>query len=147
MAKTKAAGIFLVNKKKEVLICHPTNHPMTLWSIPKGKIEFNENPVDAAIRETYEETNINLSSVNSLIPLEELTYRHKKKSLKPYLVLETRNPSINFDSFDLKCNSNVPEEQGGFPEMDDYQWVSLDEARKLLHYLQADCIDSIEKYL
>jgi 8-oxo-dGTP pyrophosphatase MutT (NUDIX family) len=147
MAKTRAAGIFLVNKNKEVLICHPTNHPQTLWSIPKGKIEPEEHPLHAAIRETYEETNVNLSSATSLIQLEEVTYRHKKKSLQPYLVLEERNPSINFDSFELKCNSNVPEEQGGFPEMDDYKWVSMSEAKVLLHYLQAGCLDSIQKYL
>jgi hypothetical protein len=32
-------------------------------------------------------------------------------------------PSVNFDLFKLKCNSNVPKERGGFPEMDDYKWV------------------------
>jgi hypothetical protein len=31
--------------------------------------------------------------------------------------------------FKLKCNSNVPKERGGFPEMDDYKWVLIDEAR------------------
>jgi len=40
MAKTIAAGIFILNKDKEVLICHPTNHPWDVWSIPKGKFEF-----------------------------------------------------------------------------------------------------------
>ena len=42
MAKVLAAGIFLVNKEKQVLICHPTNHPADVWSIPKGKIEKGE---------------------------------------------------------------------------------------------------------
>ena len=44
MAKVLAAGIFLVNKENQVLICHPTNHPSDVWSIPKGKIEKNEAP-------------------------------------------------------------------------------------------------------
>jgi len=45
--------------------------------------------------------------------------------------------------FDLKCNSNVPEDRGGFPEMDDYKWVSIDEARNLLHPTQVACLDKI----
>jgi hypothetical protein len=27
---------------------------------------------------------------------------------------------------EIKCNSNVPKECGGFPEMDDYKMVSVD---------------------
>ena len=85
MAKTIAAGIFLVNKEKQVLICHPTNHPSNVWSIPKGKIEDGEEPIDAAIRETYEESNVDLSKAESFIPLEVQTYSHKKKSIKAFL--------------------------------------------------------------
>jgi len=145
MAKVIAAGIFLVNKDNEVLMCHPTNHPQTVWSIPKGKVEQGEEHIDAAIRETYEETNIDLTLGTSFIPLEVQTYSHKKKSIHGFVVLETRNPSIDFNSFELKCNSNVPKSRGGFPEMDDYKWVTLDEARKFLHETQVASIDTIEK--
>lgn len=143
MGKVLAAGIFLVNNKKEVLICHPTNHPVDVWSIPKGKVEKGEEPVDAAIRETYEETNVDLTNGESFITLELQTYNHKKKAIQAYLVLETKNPSIDFNSFDFKCNSNVPEIQGGFPEMDDFMWVDFETAKKLLHPTQAISIDTI----
>lgn len=147
MAKVLAAGIFLVNKEKQILICHPTNHPADIWSIPKGKVEKEELEIDAALRETYEETNVDLTQVDWIIELDTQTYSHKKKALKPFVVMETKNPSIDFNSFDLKCNSNVPKERGGFPEMDDYMWVDVDMARKLLHPTQVACLDTIEKFI
>jgi predicted NUDIX family NTP pyrophosphohydrolase len=63
------------------------------------------------------------------------------------LVLERNNSSLNWDSFELKCNSFVPEDRGGFPEMDDYKWVSLDEARVILHNTQVACLDKIKELL
>ena len=147
MAKVFAAGIFLVNKDNEVLICHPTNQPMTFWSIPKGKVEDGEEFIDAAIRETYEECNVDLTNANSLITLDMTTYTHKKKALQGYLCLEIKNPKIDFDLFDLKCNSNVPEDRGGFPEMDDYMWVSFEDAKYLLHYTQAISLEKIEEII
>jgi 8-oxo-dGTP pyrophosphatase MutT (NUDIX family) len=147
MAKTIAAGIFIVNKEKQVLICHPTKHPSNVWSIPKGKIEFGEEALDAAIRETQEEANIDLTEGDSFIPLEIQTYSHKKKSLKAFLFLETENPKVDFDSFELKCNSNVPKSRGGFPEMDDYAWVDIEIARDLLHPTQVASLDKIQELI
>lgn len=147
MAKTIAAGIFLVNKEKQVLICHPTNHPSNVWSIPKGKIEDGEEPIDAAIRETYEESNVDLSKAESFIPLEVQTYSHKKKSIKAFLVLESKNPKVDFNSFELKCNSKVPKKEGGFPEMDDFVWVDIEIARDLLHPTQVASLDKIEELI
>jgi 8-oxo-dGTP pyrophosphatase MutT (NUDIX family) len=146
MAKTIAAGIFIVNSDKKVLICHPTNHPADFWSIPKGKVEAGEELIDAAIRETFEETNIDLKGFEVMATMSPLTYSHKKKVLNPYILYQEANPDIDFNSFDLKCNSNVPVERGGFPEMDDYRWVSFEEAKRLLHSLQANAIDKVEAW-
>lgn len=144
--KTIAAGIYLVNKDKKVLICHPTNHRTDFWSIPKGKVEKDEELINAAIRETYEETNIDLKEYQMMVNMSPLTYTHRKKVLHPYICYEEANPSFNFNEFELKCNSNVPEDRGGFPEMDDYRWVTFDEAKTLLHKLQADAIDKVEAW-
>jgi 8-oxo-dGTP pyrophosphatase MutT (NUDIX family) len=147
MAKVLAAGIFLVNKEKQVLICHPTNHPADVWSIPKGKIEDGEEALDAAIRETQEEANIDLSKGDTFIHLDIQTYSHKKKSLEAFLFLETHNTKVDFESFELKCNSNVPKARGGFPEMDDYAWVDIEIARDLLHPTQVASLDKIEELI
>ena len=145
MAKVIAAGIFLVNKDGKLLVCHPTNHAADFWSIPKGKVEDGEELIDAAIRETYEETNIDLSTCKGIIGLEMVNYKHKKKALYPFVALERNNSTLDWNGFDIKCNSNVPEDRGGFPEMDAYKWVSLDEAKMLLHDTQVACLDKIKE--
>ena len=147
MGKTIAAGIFIIRDDKKVLICHPTNHKPDFWSIPKGKVEEGETMIQAAIRETYEETNINLVEFTMMKDLEPVNYGHKKKMLYPFICWEGCNPTIDWNSFDIKCNSNVPIERGGFPEMDEYKWVTLDEAKPLLHETQAACIDIIKDFI
>jgi len=145
MSRVVAAGIFLVNKDGMLLVCHPTNHDPNFWSIPKGKVEVGEALVDAAIRETYEETNIDLSACKGILSLEMQTYNNKKKVLHPFLVLERNNTMLDWNGFDIKCNSNVPADRGGFPEMDAFKWVSLDEAKMLLHDTQVKCLDKIKE--
>jgi 8-oxo-dGTP pyrophosphatase MutT (NUDIX family) len=147
MAKTIAAGIFLVRKDGTLLVCHPTNHDPNFWSIPKGKVEEGEYYIDAAIRETFEETNINVMDCRNIRGLQAVNYSHRKKILHPFVVLESENLNLNWNAFDIKCNSNVPEDRGGFPEMDAYQWVGLDEARLILHATQVACLDAIQKLI
>lgn len=147
MARKIAAGVFLVNKDGKLLVCHPTNHDLNFWSIPKGGVENEEYYLDAAIRETFEETNIKLTFAKNFIKLEPQVYSHKKKVLNPFVIFERDNIHLNWDMFDIKCNSNVPEERGGFPEMDDFKWVSLDEASNMLHETQAACLPEIKRLL
>jgi len=145
--KVKAAGIFVVRKDKTLLICHPTNHAMDFWSIPKGKVEDGETTLQAAIRETYEESNLYLSGSAEfdIHVMSSVNYTHGKKELHPFLFHENASSNINWVEVNktIKCNSDVPDERGDFPEMDDYKWISLDEAKDLLHYTQVACIDKI----
>jgi predicted NUDIX family NTP pyrophosphohydrolase len=73
--------------KNEVLICHPTNHSMNLWSIPKGKVEVGETMINAAIVK-HTKTN-NLSKADSFIMLDMVTYTHRK-AIQGFLLLETK---------------------------------------------------------
>ena len=153
--KTHAAGIFIIRKDNKVLICHPTNHATDVWSIPKGKIEEDEDAMDAAMRETYEETNIDFYhddrlSVNKnfdIFEMDVVNYSHKKKDLKTFVFKEVKDSNIKWSEIEIKCNSNVPHERGGFPEMDDFKFVSIKEAKKLLHYTQVECIEKFEKII
>jgi len=148
MSKTLAAGVFLVRKNGTLLICHPTNHKPDFWSIPKGKLDANETPLAAAIRETFEESNISLLfNEKNIIALEPVNYGHKKKMLYPFVFLESKSENMDWDQFIVKCNSNVPLDRGGFPEMDDYKWVSIEEARPLLHETQAACLNKIKSLI
>ena len=143
MAKVKAAGLFLVNTENKILIGHPTNHDPNFWSIPKGKIDEGETPLEAAIRETYEESNVKLfKDLHDFVYIGKYVYRHKKKDIMLYAHFEQSKGY--WDNISIQCNSNVPEERGGFPEMDGYRWVTTDEARELLHKTQIDALDVLD---
>jgi len=150
MAKTIAAGIFIIRKDKKLLVCHPTNHAADFWSIPKGKTEEGETMIAAALRETFEETNLDLATTDAILSfkvhdLPPVNYGHRKKIIYPFVYVENSYTRLNWDDLEIKCNSNVPEERGGFPEMDAYKWVTLEEARPLLHETQAACLDKIKE--
>ena len=144
--RVDAAGLFLINKSNKLLICHPTKHKPNVWSIPKGKVEALESFVDACVRETYEETNIELSDYKrKMIMLDSVNYSHRKKTLIPFVLFENDCEGLDLSLITLQCNSNVPEERGGFPEMDDYKWVTIDEARGLIHETQVACLDKVKQ--
>jgi ADP-ribose pyrophosphatase YjhB (NUDIX family) len=55
-----SAGLVVIQNNK-ILLVHPTGAPWWgTYSIPKGEIDDKENPLDAAIRETEEETGIKI---------------------------------------------------------------------------------------
>ena len=144
MSKVKAAGLFLVNKDRKILVGHPTRHDPKFWSIPKGKIDGDETPLQAAIRETYEESNVKLfADLHDFVELGTMVYRHKKKDITFFAHFEREKD--NWNNLTIMCNSNVPEERGGFPEMDAFKWVTLEEARDILHETQVAVLDLLEE--
>ena len=149
MAKYKTAGIFIVRKDGQVLICHPTNHASNVWSIPKGRIEPNETLLDAALRETLEETGLDLRLFNNfkITYLGCEVYKNNKKEVNGFLFQEQSNSDFDWDSVTLHCDSLVPLEIGGFPEMDDYKWCDLESAKDLVHPTQGLLIDKIKPLL
>jgi 8-oxo-dGTP pyrophosphatase MutT (NUDIX family) len=149
MAREHASGIFILRKDGKLLICHPTNHAVDFYSIPKGKIELGETKIEAAIRETFEETNIDLFGTNDfhITQLESVGYRSGKKTLHPFLYQEKLISTFDWENIEIKCNSNVPIERGGFPEMDGYKWVEISEAKPLLHETQVIALSQIEDIL
>lgn len=147
MGIIKTAGIFLINKDLKLLVAHPTNHPIDFWSIPKGKVDDGETELLGAIRELFEESNVDLRNITfKFHELEHEVFKNKRKKLKPFIVFESEN-NIDFNSFELKCNSNVEEDRGGFPEMDGYKYITLDEAEKCVHHTQVACIIKIKELI
>jgi len=56
-----SAGLVIIQQNK-ILLAHPTNAPWYgTYTIPKGKIEGHENPIEAAIRETEEEVGVKIN--------------------------------------------------------------------------------------
>ena len=140
----KTAGIFLVKNDGTILVGHPTNHKNDFFSIPKGGVDEGERLLDAAIRETYEESNIVVSDYTFIWTLNPRMHKNNKKIFYPYVLLEKENQYV-FDEFEIKCNSNVTIDDFEIPEMDSFKWLTFDEARTHLNQTQVDCIDEVEK--
>lgn len=57
-----AAGTFIFNKEDKIFLAKFTNKFHGQWSIPGGKLDFGETPLECAIREAKEETNIDIQN-------------------------------------------------------------------------------------
>ncbi len=137
-------GIFLFNSDGKLLVGHPTNHPMNVWSIPKGIKDKGEAELAAAFRELSEETNIFIEDMGKfdLRYLGTSKYKHKKKALAAFYV----DTNKDFSSVDVKCDSMVTDMPGkDFPEIDEFKWVTIEEAKSILHETQVPFLEDIEK--
>lgn len=113
-----SCGVVIVNDEHELLLCHVTgqNH----WDLPKGGIDAGENPLQAALRETREETGLRLAA-HELVDLGRLSYTAKKD----LHLFATRTP--RFDIATLRCESHFADRASGrhLPEMDGFGWFSF----------------------
>ena len=78
------AGI-LVKCGDKVLLCKrsPENSAPNMWSVPGGGVEYGEKPKETAIREFYEETNIDLSDeVNHIKLIDTINTYNKNGDVK-----------------------------------------------------------------
>jgi len=114
----------------EVLLVHPsgTYNRRAPWSIPKGLPEPGETAVDAARRETREETGVDAGA------LEELGRVRYRKSRKEIVAFAGPAP----DGAAPRCASW---------EVDRAEFVALARARELLHPDQAALIDRLVVHL
>lgn len=65
-AYRKNVGIVVYDRSGNVLLFERTDHPSS-WQFPQGGIDPDEEPLDAAYRELYEETGITQSCVEAHI--------------------------------------------------------------------------------
>jgi 8-oxo-dGTP pyrophosphatase MutT (NUDIX family) len=143
-----SCGIFLINKDNKFLIGHCTKQDDKSWSIPKGRMDPYETiPLLTAIREVFEETNIQLIDSDHFYHLPLVQYKNKDKALFPFLLFETDN-EYDFNNFDIKCNSHVElEGEDPFPEFDDFKWVTIEESTPLINRSQLSCLSLIQKLI
>ena len=80
----QSAGLLLYRWRQgrlELLLVHPSGNynRRAPWSIPKGELDPGEEPQQAAVRETAEETGIRASG--PLVPLGQVQYRRSAKRI------------------------------------------------------------------
>lgn len=122
-----SSGI-IITDGEQFLIGHVTNS--SYWSIPKGLVDPGESDIDAAVRETQEETDIIVAPEN-LTSLGKFAYRDKKDL--SLFIYETESDSLPPASM-MKCNSVVfVSELEGFPEIDGFRYIKFSEMEKYLN--------------
>jgi 8-oxo-dGTP pyrophosphatase MutT (NUDIX family) len=115
----RSAGIVIVRKEKDqwkYLFLRSYRN----WDFPKGVIEAGETPMEAAKRETKEETGIsNVVFQWGDAFKETLPYDRGRKIARYYLASTTESKARFSINPDL-----------GKPEHHEYRWLSYDEIRK-----------------
>jgi 8-oxo-dGTP pyrophosphatase MutT (NUDIX family) len=114
-----SCGILILNARQELLLCHVTGQDH--WDLPKGGAHEGESPLQAALRETREETGLHLDAT-ALLELGRYDYR-PKKDLHLFATLAER-----FDVAELRCESHFAQWGTGrrLPEMDGYDWFGFE---------------------
>ena len=113
--KKQAAGIIITNGVSLVM-GHSTGNKH--WDIPKGRLDDGETEIDAAIRETQEESGL-IFSKEGLIELGMRTYG-KDRELTLFLAIVHQLP----DPSTLNCSSMVHwDGYDPFPELDQFKLV------------------------
>ena len=94
----KWAGIILKHND-EVLLCKraPDKSMPNVWSIPSGKIEDGESPGQAAIREFYEETNIELDPKIEFVGFIDKFKKHGTKKGHMFVFFKETENKLNPD--------------------------------------------------
>jgi 8-oxo-dGTP pyrophosphatase MutT (NUDIX family) len=113
-----SCGILILNDRHELLLCRVTGQDH--WDLPKGGMHDGESPLQAALRETREETGLQFDAA-MLLELGRFDYR-PKKDLHLFATLQPR-----FDVAVLTCESHFAQWGTGkrLPEMDGYEWVGF----------------------
>lgn len=118
MPKLTSYGVLIFNEQQQLLVAHVTGKHF--WDIPKGGAESGERAIDAALRETFEETGIALKPVD----LHDL-------GLHPYLpaknlhLFRTAVTRAVVDIATCKCTSFFAHHRTGHPtpEVDAFRWI------------------------
>lgn len=134
--KRLSSGIVILNTARELLLCHVTGHDH--WDLPKGCVDDGETPLQAALRETWEETGLVLHA-SQLTDLGRHDFRPRKQ-LHLYAALM---PRVELAA--LSCRSHFMHPSGRrLPEMDDYRWQPITAIAALCRPRMAAVLDAID---
>ena len=153
----KSAGVLLYRMRSDglkVLLVHPggplwAGKDEGAWSIPKGLIDKDERPREAALREFHEETGCDASE--ECTPLTAVKLKGGKTIFAWACEGECDAAAVTSNTFAMEWPPRSGRKQA-FPEVDRAEWFTMDEALKkitsgqipLLHEL-ARKIDPLKK--
>ena len=131
----------------EVLVAHPGSpiyrrKDAGHWTIPKGLVDSGETFLDAARREFREETGFAVEA-DRFIDLGSVKLK-SGKTVHGFAFEGDGDPALlKSNTFELEWPPRTGRREM-FPEIDEVRFVSMTEARRLLHPAQAAFIDRLE---
>jgi len=143
----KSAGLLLFRRRDrlEVLLVHPGG-PLWgkkdegAWSIPKGEIDVDEDPLRAARREFEEELGSQVTGeFVQLTPIRQAS----GKWVYAWAV------ESDFDTATLKSGTFEMEwppksgRRGSFPEVDRAEWFTIEDAKRKINPAQIALLDQL----
>ncbi len=99
--------------------------PYDNWGFPKGHLEDNESPAEAALRETAEETGLNRLIIQGPIRIIDWHFRFRGRHIHKY---------CHFFLFESPDGETSPQVDEGITAC---RWCTLDEALQVLSYENA----------
>lgn len=148
-----SAGFLIRSSNDKYLIVRPSGKTGSTggWGIPKGKRDKGEPIVNAAIREVFEETNLRIDD-NTEIAWEGHPFYHyevetneykKQEKFKKQVYVFRAYCTAKIESFPFKCTSML---ECGKPEVDEFKWVTLEEAAEMVVKSQKGIFQFLLKY-
>ncbi len=146
-----SAGILVfrkTNKEIEFLLVHPggpffAKKQEGFWTIPKGLLDGEEKPLDAARREFAEETGFELRfGVEDFIDLGTVTQKGGKVVYGFAVEIDLDEKAMVSNTFELEWPPKSGKKKE-FPEIDQAGWFEIDEARRLINTAQAEFLERL----
>lgn len=147
-----SAGLLLFRRtpELEVFLGHfggPywTNKDEGAWTLPKGLIEGDEAPFDAARREFEEETGIEVPEAEEeYLALGTVDQSRKKRVTAWAVEADVALDALDSNLFEIEWPPNSGERQE-FPELDRAAYFSLDAAREKIVKGQRPFLDRLRE--
>ena len=144
----QSAGLLLfrrLEKEIEFLLVHPggpffARKHEGVWTIPKGELKENEDPLEAAKREFKEETGFAMEG--QFLPLHPIKQKGGKQVLGWALEANLDETKIESNTFELQWPPRSGRLQQ-FPEIDKAGWFGYEEACRLINERQIPFIDEL----
>lgn len=148
----QSAGVLLYrfnNKEPEFFLVHPggpfwMKKDAGAWSIPKGEFTENEDPLDAAKREFFEETGITISG--SFRPLRTIRQKDGKLVYAWALEKDIDTALVKSNMFELEWPPKSQKLQQ-FPEIDKAAWFPVGVAKEKILLSQLPLLEELNELL
>lgn len=124
-----SCGIVLINSMGRILACKPHERPHQYYDVPKGEIDEGETPYECALRETFEETGLDLTD-QELIDCGEFTYIPNKKNIHLFMC------HYDIDNIEnLVCTSMYfnRDKKMLCPEISEYRFVTPEQIEEIFY--------------